>query len=60
MNDYKYIPSILREISLGEIKRVDAALEGDWNRTMVTIWNRDKGSLGFSKVTRTHSRFNQA
>ena len=51
------IPLIIREISFDGILRVDAALEGDWNPTMVTVWTRDKGALGFSTVTRTHSTF---
>ena len=57
MNGQKDIPLIVREISLDEIQRVVFGLEGDWNPTMVTVWTRDKGTLGFSKVTRTHSTF---
>ena len=57
MNDHKDIPSIVREISLDGIQRVVAALEGYWNPTMVTVWTRDKGALGFSTVTLTHSTF---
>jgi hypothetical protein len=57
MNNHKNIPLIVREIPVDGIQKVFAALEGDWNSTMVTIWTRDKGLLGFSKVTRTHSTF---
>ncbi|MFC1534186.1 hypothetical protein ACFL7M_12560 [Thermodesulfobacteriota bacterium] len=55
MIDQKDIPMIVREISLNGIQRVVAALEGDWNPTMVTVWTCNKGKFGFSKVTRTHS-----
>ncbi len=57
MNEFKNIPSIIREISYDGIQRVVAGLEGDWNPTMVTIWTRNKGTLGFSHVTRAHSTF---
>jgi hypothetical protein len=48
---------MIREISLDGIQKVVAALEGDWNPTMVTVWTRDRGALGFSAVTRTHPTF---
>jgi len=51
----KEIPLIVCEISLDKIKKIVVALEGDWNPTMVTVWTREKGMLGFSNVTRTHS-----
>lgn len=55
MSDRKDIPLIVREISLRGIQRVVAALEGDWNPTMVTVWTRKEGKSGFSRVTRSHS-----
>ena len=53
----KSFPSIISEISLKEIQKVVVGLEGNWNPTVVTIWTRDKGTLGFSKVIRTHANF---
>ena len=57
MNINKSFPSIISEISLKEIQKVVVGLEGNWNPTVVTIWTRDKGSLGFSRVIRTHPSF---
>ncbi len=54
MTESKEIQSIIREISLDTIQRIDLALEGDWNPTVVTVWTRDQGELGFAKVTRSH------
>ena len=51
----KEIPLIVREISLVKIQKIVVALEGNWNPTTVTVWSREKGMLGFSNVTRTHS-----
>jgi hypothetical protein len=57
MSNNKNIPLIIREISLKGIQRVLAAHEGNWNPTMVTVWARDEGALGFSTVTRYHPIF---
>ena len=54
MDRPKDIPMIVREVSINGIQRVVAALEGDWNPTMVTVWMRDRGMLGFTDVIRTH------
>lgn len=57
MNDPNRIPLIVREIPLDGILRVDVALEGDWNRTVATVWTRDGGRSGFSAVARSHPTF---
>jgi hypothetical protein len=57
MGNSKNIPSIVGEISLKKIKRIDSALEGDWNSTLVTIWTPDKGMINLSKVIRVHPEF---
>jgi len=57
MEIQKDIPSILGEIALKKIQRIDAALEGDWNATLVTVWTRDKGLIDFSDVIWVHPRF---
>ena len=54
MTESKEIPLIFREISLDAIERIDLALEGDWSRTVVTVWTRDHGALGFTAATRSH------
>ena len=53
----KEVPSILREISLDGLTRIDIALEGDWSSTVVTVWTRTGGLAGFSEVVLTHSTF---
>jgi hypothetical protein len=57
MDNYKNIPLIIRKFPLSGIHKVIAALEGDWNATMVTVWTRSTGTLGFSAVTRSHPTF---
>jgi hypothetical protein len=47
----------IRKISIADIKRVDIALEGNWNRTVTTVWDRKKGFGGFSKVKKQHARY---
>ncbi len=54
MNNKKELPKIIKEISLQEIQRIDAALEGNWSPTVVTVWSREKGIHGFSEVSLTH------
>jgi hypothetical protein len=34
------LPKLLEEISLTNLHRIDVALEGDWNSTVVTVWTR--------------------
>ena len=46
---------VIKKISVENIKRVDVALEGDWNRTVTTVWDRKKGFEGFSKVKKQHA-----
>jgi len=50
------LPKILKEISVQDLERIDVGLEGDWSATVVTVWSKKRGLLGFSKVTRSHSR----
>ena len=42
---------ILDDIPLHDLKRIDAALEGNWNPTVTTVWTREKGFIGFGSVT---------
>ncbi len=57
MNNKKELPKIIKEISLQEIQRIDAALEGNWSPTVVTVWSREKGIHGFSEVSLTHPEY---
>jgi hypothetical protein len=51
------LPSILNEINPQNIQRIDAALEGNWKDTVVTVWLYDKGFIGFEKVIKQHHSF---
>ena len=53
----KDIPQILEEISYDRLERIDLALEGDWNATVVTVWLKDSGLLGFEKSKIKHPEF---
>ena len=50
---HKFIESI----PLEGLQRIDVGLEGNWNPTVVTVWTREKGLIGFDGVTRTHPRY---
>lgn len=51
------IPNILSKISFDNIIRVDVALEGDWSKTVVPVWTKEDGFLGFDKVSKSHEKF---
>ena len=57
MSRINTIPKILSEVSLDDLQRIDAALEGDWNATVVTIWSAKEGRLSFSEIVRNHSTY---
>jgi hypothetical protein len=57
MGRSRALPRILTGISLDYLVRVDAALEGDWNATVVTVWTRADGLVGFESVTTSHPTF---
>lgn len=48
------LPSILEQINIDTIKRVDVALEGNWSNTVVTVWNANEGFIGFDKAIKSH------
>ena len=48
------VPAALHAIPLDAIMRIDAALEGDWSATVVPLWTRAGGFLGFDGVVRRH------
>ena len=46
------LPGALHDLQLASIVRIDAALEGDWSGTVVPVWTRAEGLLGFDAVRR--------
>jgi hypothetical protein len=54
MKAERAFPKFLEGVSLTNLNRVDVALEGDWGATVVTVWTRKDGFLGFSGVTTSH------
>lgn len=53
-NTFAGLPKILNEISLKEIKRIDAGLEGDWSPTVLTIWSVTDGLNEFDDSQLRH------
>jgi len=53
----KNVPTIIKKISLKNLIRIDAALEGNWNPTTTAIWTRKNGFIGFSKAKKSHRVF---
>lgn len=45
---------LITSIPLDGIVRVDLGLEGDWSGSVVTVWSRAKGLLGFEAAVRRH------
>jgi hypothetical protein len=54
MTNSNGVPDLVKSILLDGILRIDVALEGDWSPTVVTVWSRETGFAGFSKVTQSH------
>ena len=54
MENSNRIPEIFSSIPLRGILGIDIALEGDWSPTVVKVWSRDSGSIGFTKVVESH------
>lgn len=51
----EHVHALLRVIPLDGILRIDVGLEGDWSGSVVTVWTRDQGLVGFDHVARSHS-----
>ena len=54
INSNYAIPSIIKQISLKDIQRVDVAIEGDWNSTSITIWTPINKSIDFDTILLNH------
>ncbi|NIQ39761.1 MAG: hypothetical protein GTN81_14405 [Proteobacteria bacterium] len=57
MGGNRGLPRILTDLSYEDLARIDVAMEGDWNATVVTVWSRERGLLGFSRVSRSHPTY---
>jgi len=57
MENLNGIPNLLKSVPLEGILRIDVALEGDWSQTVATVWSREAGHMGFSKVIKSHPTF---
>jgi hypothetical protein len=51
------IPGILEGLRLDGLVRIDAALEGDWNPTVRTVWTRDAGRRTPDEPLPSHPSF---
>ncbi|GEM_PF-1934338 len=56
MNENRHLPDILTRLAFHDILHIDVALEGDWNPTVITVWSREKGFVGFTHIVRSHPR----
>lgn len=48
--------AVVASLSLDELVRIDAALEGDWSGSVSTVWTRGGGLLGFGGAPKCHPR----
>jgi hypothetical protein len=47
--------ALIEAIPLDEISRIDVGYEGDWSGSVVTVWTRDSGLVGFERVPHSHN-----
>ena len=45
---------IAGDVNVQGLLRIDVGLEGDWSGSVVTVWTREGGLLGFDAVVRSH------
>jgi len=57
MKNFNDIPNLVKSIPLDGILRIDVALEGDWNPSVVTVWSRKAGFNGFSEIIESHPNY---
>ena len=55
MSAEQRVREMLDDLSLDDLVRIDAGLEGDWSDTVVTIWTRQDGLIGFGSAPASHS-----
>lgn len=55
MSAEQRVREMLDDLSLDDLVRIDAGLEGDWSDTVVTIWTRQDGLIGFGSCPASHS-----
>ena len=49
------VRALIVGIPLQHIMRIDAGLEGNWSGSVVTVWTRNQGMVGFERVARSHA-----
>jgi hypothetical protein len=49
------IRALIGRLSLDELVRIDAGLDGAWSDTVTTVWTRERGLLGFGGAPTGHS-----
>ena len=49
-----HLHDLVRAVPLDRVARIDVGLEGDWSGSVVTVWTRDGGLVGFERVERSH------
>ena len=49
--------NLVKEMPIRDMKRIDVALEGNWNPTVTAVWSRERGFIGFGKVKKEHSKY---
>lgn len=55
MPHHTSIPSVVQEISLDAILRIDYSLEGDWSGNVKTIWSKTDGFLSYDGILKSHA-----
>lgn len=51
------IHAIFESLPLAELRRIDGALEGNWNATVTTVWSPEDKTIDFSKMVKSHPTF---
>lgn len=46
---------LVTAVPLAGLVRIDLGLEGDWSGSVVTVWRRNEGLLGFERAVREHA-----
>lgn len=52
----KQLPDLLHQISWDDILRIDVGLEGNWNPTVVTVWEKGSRNRNYSQVAKPEGK----
>ena len=50
----KTFHEVVASVPVAKITRIDVGLEGDWSGSVVPVWTRESGALGFDAVVASH------